>query len=251
MTADPAYDSSSPPAIRVTEARKVFETGDSTVAALDGVTIDFPEGQFTAVMGPSGSGKSTLLHCMSGLDRLTDGHVELAGTDLGTLSDRELTLVRRTRIGFIFQNFNLVPTLTMADNITLPLRLAGMPTNTEYVDSVVDRLGIRDRLTHHPSELSGGQQQRAAVARALASQPDVVFADEPTGNLDTQSGTELLGMLRAAVDEQGQTIVMVTHDASAAAFADRVIFLVDGRIVHELHQPTRDSVLDALKQITE
>lgn len=251
MTADRSTNAASPPAIRVTDARKVFGSGDRTVTALDGVTIDFPRGEFTAVMGPSGSGKSTLLHCMSGLDRLTHGHVEISGTDLGSLSDRELTLVRRTRIGFVFQSFNLVPTLTMADNITLPLRLAGMSTTSAHVDRVIDQLGIRDRMTHHPSELSGGQQQRAAVARALASEPEVICADEPTGNLDTQSGAELLGMLRTAVDEQGQTIVMVTHDASAAAFADRVIFLVDGRIVHELRDPTRDSVLDALKQITE
>lgn len=239
------------PAVRVRDARKVFGAGTNTINALDGITIDFPRGEFTAVMGPSGSGKSTLLHCMSGLDRLTSGTVELAGTDLSTLSDRQLTMVRRKQIGFVFQSFNLVPTLTMDENITLPLQLAGREVHSPTFDAVVDRLGIRDRLKHHPSELSGGQQQRAAVARALVSQPEVVFADEPSGNLDTRSSAELLAMLRAAVDEDGQTIIMVTHDAAAAAFADRVVFLVDGKVVQELRDPSRDSVLDAMKHLAE
>ena len=247
----PSFSTGPEPAVRVRDARKVFGSGTNTINALDGITIDFPRGEFTAVMGPSGSGKSTLLHCMSGLDRLTSGTVELAGTDLSTLSDRQLTMVRRNQIGFVFQSFNLVPTLTMDENITLPLQLAGREVHSPTFDAVVDRLNIRDRLKHHPSELSGGQQQRAAVARALVSQPEVVFADEPSGNLDTRSSAELLAMLRAAVDEDGQTIIMVTHDAAAAAFADRVVFLVDGKVVQELRDPSRDSVLDAMKHLAE
>jgi putative ABC transport system ATP-binding protein len=239
------------PAVRIINAVKVYGSGSNAVRAVDGITIDFTRGEFTAVMGPSGSGKSTLLHCISGLDRLTEGVVELSGTNLSTLSDRQLTLVRRSKLGFVFQSYNLVPSLTMQENITLPLMLGGSSQHSATFDAIVDRLGLRDRLHHHPSELSGGQQQRAAIARALITEPEVIFADEPSGNLDTQSSAELLAMLRDAVDEHGQTIIMVTHDASAAAYADRVVFMVDGKVVRELREPTRDSVLDAMKEITE
>jgi putative ABC transport system ATP-binding protein len=217
-------------AARAVGASKVYGRGDATVTALDDVTVGFARGRFTAIMGPSGSGKSTLMHCLAGLDPLTSGQVYLGDTDLSTLSDRALTRLRRHRIGFVFQSFNLLPTLTAGENITLPLALAGTTPDQEWIDTVVATVGIGDRLRHRPAELSGGQQQRVAVARALASRPEIIFADEPTGNLDSVAGAELLGFLRRAVDEMGQTVVMVTHDPSAASRADEVVRLADGRI---------------------
>jgi putative ABC transport system ATP-binding protein len=234
-------------AARAVDAVKVYGMGQAEVRALDGVTIEFPREQFSAIMGPSGSGKSTLLHCLAGLDRLTGGNILLGEVDLGTLSEKELTLLRRERVGFIFQFFNLVPTLTAGDNVTLPLALAGKDAKGEWLDSVVSTLGIEDRLTHLPAELSGGQQQRVAVARALVNRPEIVFADEPTGNLDSRSGAEVLKFMRQAVDDFGQTIVMVTHDASAASRADRVVFLSDGRVVDEMLHPTADRILEHMK----
>jgi putative ABC transport system ATP-binding protein len=231
------------------DLRKVYGEGDAAVEALRGVNVAFAEGEYTAIMGPSGSGKSTLLHCLAGLDIPTDGHVFVGETDLTTLSEKELTLLRRDRIGFIFQAFNLVPTLNAKENITLPLDIAGRNIDDAWFDTVVDTIGLRDRLTHRPAQLSGGQQQRVAGARALVSRPDIVFADEPTGNLDSKSGSGLLEFLRAAVDDHGQTIVMVTHDAHAAAYADRVVFLGDGDVVDEMREPTADSVLDHLKSL--
>ena len=200
-------------------------------------------------MGPSGRGKSTLMHVMAGLDRLTSGSVFIGDVDLSTLNDKELTLLRRDSVGFVFQAFNLVPTLTALENITLPMDLAKVSPDTEWLDSVIDSVGLRDRLSHRPDELSGGQQQRVAVARALASRPDIVFADEPTGNLDSRTGTEILSFIRSAVDDLGQTVVMVTHDANAAAYADRAVFLADGKIVDEMHDPTADRVFDPLKTL--
>ena len=229
--------------------RKVYGQGDAAVEALRGVDIAFAEGVFTAIMGPSGSGKSTLLHCMAGLDVPTSGNVFIGETDLTTLSEKELTQLRRDRIGFIFQAYNLVPTLNASENITLPLDIAGRDVDRAWFDTVVDTIELRDRLGHRPSELSGGQQQRVAGARALVSRPGIVFADEPTGNLDSKSGAGLLSFLRAAVDDHGQTIVMVTHDAHAAAFADRVVFLADGNVVDEMRDPTADNVLDHLKSL--
>jgi putative ABC transport system ATP-binding protein len=228
---------------------KVYGKGDAAVEALRGVSVDFAVGEFTAIMGPSGSGKSTLLHCMAGLDAPTSGHVLIGDVDLTTLSEKSLTQLRRDQVGFVFQAFNLVPTLTAKENITLPLDIAGRDIDQAWFDLVVDTVGLRDRLGHRPSELSGGQQQRAAAARALASRPQVVFADEPTGNLDSKSGAELLGFLRSAVDDHEQTIVMVTHDAHAASYSDRVIFLGDGVVVDEMRQPTTDRVLDHLKSL--
>lgn len=222
---------------------KVYGTGEAAVKALDDLTLELPRGQFTAIMGPSGSGKSTLLHCMAGLDTLTSGHVLIAETDLASLSDRELTLLRRDRLGFVFQSFNLLPTLTAEENITLPADLAGRTPDPAWFETVVSKLNLRDRLTHRPQELSGGQQQRVAIGRALIVRPEVVFADEPTGALDSKASAELLRFLRSVVDELGQTIVMVTHDPGAAAYADRVIFLADGRIVEELADPDRDKIL--------
>jgi putative ABC transport system ATP-binding protein len=216
---------------RTVNATKVYGSGEAAVRALDGATVTFPRGALTAVMGPSGSGKSTLMHCVAGLDTLTAGHAYLGDTDLGALKDAELTRLRRNRVGFVFQSFNLVPTLTAAENITLPLALAGVRPDREWLDTVVGAVGIGDRLGHRPAQLSGGQQQRVAVARALASRPEIVFADEPTGNLDSQAGTALLRFLRRAVDEWGQSVVMVTHDPVAAGFADAVVRLVDGRVV--------------------
>ena len=231
-------------------ATKVYGAGsDTAVRALDDVTVELPEGRFTAIMGPSGSGKSTLLHCLAGLDHLTDGHVFVGDVDLGSLSDTALTRLRRDRIGFVFQSFNLVPTLTAAENITLPMLLAGRKPDRPWVDGVIATLGLADRLGHRPSELSGGQQQRVAVARALASRPQIVFADEPTGNLDSRSGAEILGFLRRAVTEFGQTVVMVTHDPVAAGYADTALFLADGRLVDALEGPTAGSVLDRLKRL--
>ncbi|SDO25091.1 putative ABC transport system ATP-binding protein [Actinacidiphila guanduensis] len=234
-------------AARVVGAEKVYGAGSAAVRALDGVTVGFPAGRFTAIMGPSGSGKSTLMHCAAGLDSLTAGRAYIGGTELGPLGDRQLTLLRRERIGFVFQSFNLVPTLTVAENITLPLDLAGRRPDAEWVDALVDVVGLGGRLAHRPSELSGGQQQRVAVARALAGRPEVVFADEPTGNLDSRSGGEVLGLLGRAVHEMGGTVVMVTHDPNAAAHADEVVFLADGRLVDRMADPTASRVLDRMK----
>jgi putative ABC transport system ATP-binding protein len=234
-------------AARVVDAVKVYGGGDTAVRALDGVSLGFPAGRFTAIMGPSGSGKSTLMHCAAGLDTLTSGAAFVGDTELGTLDDRRLTLLRRDRIGFVFQAFNLVPTLTVAENIRLPIDLAGGHGDPEWIDSLVDVVGLRDRLHHRPSELSGGQQQRVAVARAFAGRPDVVFADEPTGNLDSRSGEEVLGLLGRAVRHMDRTVVMVTHDPVAAAHADHVLFLADGRLVDRMESPTADKVLDRLK----
>jgi putative ABC transport system ATP-binding protein len=236
-------------AARAVELRKVYGVGDATVEALRGVSVDFQGGEFTAIMGPSGSGKSTLLHCMAALDAPTSGKVYIGVVDVTTLSERETTLLRRRKIGFVFQTYNLIPTLTARENITLPLDIAGDDPDARWFDTVVDTIGLRPRLTHRPSELSGGQQQRVASARALVSRPEIVFADEPTGNLDSRSGAELLEFLRSAVRDHDQTIVMVTHDASAASYADRVVFLVDGRIVDEMREPTAERVLDHLKSL--
>jgi putative ABC transport system ATP-binding protein len=232
-------------------AGKVYGAGETAVVALDEVDLELPTGEFTAIMGPSGSGKSTLLHCLAGLDTLTTGEVQVGGTDIATLSDRQRTILRRDRLGFVFQAFNLLPTLTAEENITLPADLAGRTPDPGWFDTVVDKLDLRDRLRHRPSELSGGQQQRVAVARALITRPDVVFADEPTGALDSKAGLELLRFLRSVVDDLGQTVVMVTHDPGAAAYADRVVFLVDGRLVEELGHPTRDRVLEIMGRLGE
>ncbi|MBW8737786.1 MAG: ABC transporter ATP-binding protein [Streptomyces turgidiscabies] len=234
-------------AAQVVDAVKVYGGGDTAVRALDGVSVGFPAGRFTAIMGPSGSGKSTLMHCAAGLDSLTSGTAFIGDTDLSALDDRRLTLLRRDRIGFVFQAFNLVPTLTVAENITLPIDLAGADGDPEWIDALVDVVGLRDRLHHRPAELSGGQQQRVAVARAFAGRPDVVFADEPTGNLDSRSGEEVLGLLGRAVRQMERTVVMVTHDPVAAAHADQVLFLADGRMVDRMESPTADKVLDRLK----
>jgi putative ABC transport system ATP-binding protein len=236
-------------AARAVDLTKRYGTGDASVVALDDVSVEFGSGRFTAIMGPSGSGKSTLLHCMAGLDTPTSGRVFIGDVDLTTLSEKQLTLLRRDKVGFVFQTFNLVPTLTAAENITLPLDIAGTRTDRAWFDEVVDTVGLRDRLDHRPSELSGGQQQRVAGARALVSRPDIVYADEPTGNLDSRSGAELLSVLRSAVDDHGQTIVMVTHDPTAAAYADRIVFLADGRIVDEMLDPTAQKVLDRMKSL--
>jgi len=236
-------------ASRAVDAVKVYGTGATEVRALDGVSVEFEAGRFSAIMGPSGSGKSTLLHCLAGLDRLTSGHVFLGELDLGTLDDKRLTVLRRDHIGFVFQAFNLVPTLDAVENIELPARLAGRKPNGRWVDALVDALELRDRLGHRPTELSGGQQQRVAAARAISTRPEIVFADEPTGNLDSRSATELLQLTRVAVEQFGQTVVMVTHDPKAASYADRVVFLADGRLVDELHEPTVDRVLDTIKRL--
>ncbi|TLP55583.1 MULTISPECIES: ABC transporter ATP-binding protein [Microbispora] len=225
---------------------KVYGAGDAAVHALRGVDVDFAAEAFTAIMGPSGSGKSTLMHCLAGLDTVTDGRVGIGDAELTRLNDKQLTLLRRERVGFIFQAFNLLPTLTAEQNIRLPLEIAGRQADQALFDRVIETVGLRDRLGHRPSELSGGQQQRVAVARALISKPQVIFADEPTGNLDSRSGAEVLAFLRRSVRELGQTIVMVTHDPVAASYADRVIFLRDGLLVSELERPTPQTVLDAL-----
>jgi putative ABC transport system ATP-binding protein len=245
IQAPPSLDA----AARAVHATKVYGRGDAAVRALDDVTLDIPARHFTAVMGPSGSGKSTLLHCLAGLDSLTSGSVHVGGVELGTLDDRELTVLRRERIGFVFQAYNLVPTLDAAENVTLPLALAGKRVEAAWFDHVVRTVGLHDRLRHRPSELSGGQQQRVAVARALVTRPELVFADEPTGNLDSRAGAEVLELLRSAVRELDSTVVMVTHDPVAAGYADRVVFLADGHVVDELDQPTPDRVLDRLKGI--
>ena len=236
-------------AIRVAALSKIYGSGETAVAALDGVTAEFADQRFTAIMGPSGSGKSTLLHCMAGLDQPTSGQVFLGDADLGSLSDTQLTRLRRERVGFIFQSFNLLPTLTVAENIALPLLLAGRKPATSWLDDVISLVGLGDRLAHRPAELSGGQQQRVAVARALASQPEIIVADEPTGNLDSRSSAQLLGYLATAVRELGQTIVMVTHDPGAAAVSDEVLFLADGRIAGQLAGPAPDTILDQLKSL--
>ena len=250
-----ATNEMAPPDARTTVAAravglsKVYGEGDAAVRALDNVSVDFERARYTAIMGPSGSGKSTLLHCMAGLDTPTSGQVFIGDVDLTMLSEKALTLLRRRSIGFVFQAYNLVPTLTAAENITLPLDIAGEKPDRAWFDQVVDTVGIRDRLSHRPAELSGGQQQRVAGARALVSRPEIVFADEPTGNLDSRSGHEILGFLRSAVNEHGQTIVMVTHDASAASFADRIVFLGDGKVVDEMLEPTTRRILDRLKSL--
>jgi putative ABC transport system ATP-binding protein len=234
-------------AARAVAATKRYGKGDTAVVALDNVTVDIPAGRFTAVMGPSGSGKSTLMHCLAGLDTLTSGHVFLGDVELGKLNDRQLTRVRREQVGFVFQSFNLLPTLTAKENIVLPMTLAGTKPDKAWVDGVIATVGLGPRLKHRPSELSGGQQQRVAVARALASRPQVIFADEPTGNLDSRTGGEILEFMRRAVSDLGQTIVMVTHDPSAAAYSDEVLFLADGRIVDTMVAPTAARVLDLMK----
>ena len=236
-------------AARTRDAAKTYGSGDTEVDALRDVTLELPSGEFTAIMGPSGSGKSTLMHCLAGLDTLTAGQVFIGDTDLATLSDRERTILRRDRLGFVFQSFNLLPTLTAEENITLPADLAGRTADRGWFDTVVAKLSLGDRLHHRPSELSGGQQQRVAIARALISRPEVVFADEPTGALDSKASTELLRFLRSVVDDLGQTVVMVTHDPGAAAYADRVVFLVDGQIVEELREPTREHTLEVMGKL--
>jgi putative ABC transport system ATP-binding protein len=236
-------------AVSAVHATKTYGSGETAVTALDEVTVEFAAGEFTAIMGPSGSGKSTLMHCLAGLDTLTSGQVFFGDVELGTLGDRALTQLRRAAIGFVFQAFNLVPTLTAAENIRLPMTLAGRAPDTGWVESVVATVGLTDRLTHRPSELSGGQQQRVALARALASRPQIVFADEPTGNLDSRSGTEVLELLRRASTELGQTIVMVTHDPVAASYADTAVFIADGRVRGSLPRPSAAGVLDHLKEL--
>ncbi len=253
MTVTDPLTSTPPPssadAARAIHVTKTYGSGEAQINALDDVTVDFARGEFTAIMGPSGSGKSTLLHCIAGLDRVTGGEIWLGETDITRINEKKLTLVRRERIGFIFQAFNLLPTLNAKENIELPLRLAKRKPEKGWYEKVVDTVGLRDRLSHKPSELSGGQQQRVAVARALASQPDIIFADEPTGNLDSKSGGEVLKFMRDAVNDHHQTIVMVTHDPVAASYADRIIFLSDGKIVDEMREPTAALVLDRLKNL--
>jgi putative ABC transport system ATP-binding protein len=243
----PTPPASAVAAARALHATKVYGSGDTEVRALDDVSIDFGGGVFTAIMGPSGSGKSTLMHCVAGLDTLTAGQVFIGDTDLTTLSDKELTQVRRDKVGFVFQSFNLIPTLTAAENITLPMDLAGRKPDPAWIDTVVATVGLGDRLKHRPSELSGGQQQRVAVGRALAARPAIIFADEPTGNLDSRASSEILDFMQRAVRDLGQTIVMVTHDPVTAAHASRVVFLADGRIVDEQRDPTSDQILDRMK----
>ncbi|MFJ6718580.1 MULTISPECIES: ABC transporter ATP-binding protein [unclassified Streptomyces] len=237
---------STEPAARASGLTKTYGKGETRVTALDAVSVEFARGRFTAVMGPSGSGKSTLMHCMAGLDPVTSGSARIGGVELSSLNDRRLTELRREKVGFVFQGFNLLSTLTALENILLPLRLAGRRPEAAWLDTVIATVGLAGRLAHRPSQLSGGQQQRVAVARALLARPEIVFADEPTGNLDSRSGAEVLGFLRESVRELGQTVVMVTHDPVAAAHADRVVFLADGRLVDELREPTADAVLDRM-----
>jgi putative ABC transport system ATP-binding protein len=235
--------------VTTTDLRRTYGEGETAVHALAGVTLDFPQAQYTAIMGPSGSGKSTLMHLLAGLDKPTSGSVTIEGEELSRLDDKGLTRLRRDRLGFVFQAFNLVPVLTAEENITLPLTLAGRKPDQAWLDQLIDTVGLRDRLTHRPSELSGGQQQRVAVARALVHRPAVLFADEPTGNLDSHSSEEVLRLLRAAVDEFGQTVIMVTHDAVAAAVADRIVVLSDGKVVHDGGSQTTEGVLDLMKAV--
>jgi putative ABC transport system ATP-binding protein len=238
-------------AARAEEVTKVYGSGEAAVRALDDITVEFEAARYTAIMGPSGSGKSTLLHCLAGLDRVTAGRVVLGNIDITKVSEKQLTVVRRDKIGFVFQSYNLIPTLTAIENITLPLALAGRKPDKQWLDRVIKTVGLADRLKHRPSELSGGQQQRVAVARALASRPQVIFADEPTGNLDSKASAEILEFMRQAVTDLGQTIVMVTHDPIAAGYSDRVVFLADGKIVDELQSPTAETVIDHVKDIGE
>jgi putative ABC transport system ATP-binding protein len=248
VTTTPTAGRTTAVAARATELSKIYGQGETRVVALDRVSVDFRQAEFTAIMGPSGSGKSTLMHCVAGLDTFSSGSVRIGDTELGSLKDKQLTKLRRDKIGFIFQAFNLLPTLTALENITLPMDIAGRKPDKAWLDQVIEMVGLSGRLSHRPAQLSGGQQQRVAVARALASKPEIIFGDEPTGNLDSRSGAEVLGFLRNSVRELGQTVVMVTHDPVAAAYADRVVFLADGRIVDEIHAPTADSVLDLMKQ---
>ncbi|MEU3997604.1 ABC transporter ATP-binding protein [Streptomyces fungicidicus] len=249
MTTASLADRTTAVAARATELSKIYGQGETRVVALDQVSVAFQQAELTAIMGPSGSGKSTLMHCVAGLDTFSSGSVRIGETELGSLKDKQLTKLRRDKIGFIFQAFNLLPTLSALENITLPMDIAGRKPDKQWLDSVIRMVGLTDRLGHRPSQLSGGQQQRVAVARALASRPEIIFGDEPTGNLDSRSGAEVLGFLRNSVRELGQTVVMVTHDPVAAAYADRVVFLVDGRIVDEMHGPTADSVLDRMRNL--
>ncbi|MEV0373671.1 ABC transporter ATP-binding protein [Streptomyces sp. NPDC050636] len=234
-------------AARATDLSKVYGQGETRVVALDSVSVEFGKARFTAIMGPSGSGKSTLMHCMAGLDSISSGSARIGDVELASLGDKQLTRLRRDKIGFIFQAFNLLPTLTALENITLPMDIAGRRPDREWVNTVIETVGLSGRLSHRPAQLSGGQQQRVAVARALAAQPEIIFADEPTGNLDSRSGAEVLGFLRESVRAMDQTVVMVTHDPVAAGYADRVVFLADGRIVEELYEPTADAVLDRMR----
>ncbi|MER5627012.1 ABC transporter ATP-binding protein [Streptosporangium sp. NPDC002544] len=247
-TAVLAEETGEPIAARAENISKRYSTGDTAVAALDGVSLNIPRGQFAGIMGPSGSGKSTLMHCMAGLDSVDSGRVFVGDQDVTDLNEKQLTRLRRDRIGFIFQSFNLLPTLTALENIVLPIRLAGRTPDQEWLDSVIETTGLRERLDHRPNQLSGGQQQRVACARALAGKPDVIFADEPTGNLDSRSGAEVLGFLQKSVRQTGQTIVMVTHDPVAASYTDHVIFLSDGRVVDRMPNPTAEKVLERLKR---
>lgn len=248
MTTDLSSAPTTATAAHAVDLTKVYGAGDTRVMALDSISLSFEKGRFTAIMGPSGSGKSTLMHCVAGLDSVTSGQVFIGDVELGSLNERQLTRLRRDNIGFIFQAFNLIPTLTAIENITLPLDLAGRSPDADWMASIVDAVGLEERLRHRPSELSGGQQQRVAVARALASRPSIIFADEPTGNLDSRAGGEILQFMRNAVDSFGQSIVMVTHDPVAASYADRVVFLADGRLVDEILSPTAESVFDRLKR---
>ena len=236
-------------AARAVDASKVYGTGEAEVRALDHISVDFETARMTAIMGPSGSGNSTLLHCLAGLDRLTAGEIYLGDEEISRLSEKQLTLIRRDKLGFVFQSYNLIPTLSALENITLPMALASNKPDPEWLDTVVTTVRLKDRLGHRPSELSGGQQQRVAVARALLSKPEIIFADEPTGNLDSRAGAEILSFMRKAVDDLGQTTVIVTHDPSAASYATRVVFLADGKTVDELLEPTADRVLDTMKRL--
>ncbi|MBC3984044.1 ABC transporter ATP-binding protein [Streptomyces sp. AC536] len=248
MTTTSTATRSTAVAARATDLRKVYGQGETQVVALGGVTVEFRQAEYTAIMGPSGSGKSTLMHCMAGLDSVSGGSAQIGNVELTTLKDKKLTQLRRDKIGFIFQAFNLLPTLNAIENITLPMDIAGRKPDKQWLDTVVETVGLSGRLKHRPNQLSGGQQQRVAVARALAGKPEIMFADEPTGNLDSRSGAEVLGFLRNSVRELGQTVVMVTHDPVAAGYADRVVFLADGQIVDELYEPTADAVLDRMKR---
>ncbi len=242
-----SVESTTTAAARADTLSKIYGTGEAEVRALDGVSVTFAKGRFTAIMGPSGSGKSTLMHVCAGLDDATSGTVSIGDTNLTSLGDSDLTRLRRDRVGFIFQSFNLVPTLTALENITLPLDIAGRKPDQEWLDKIIDMVGMRDRLNNKPSQLSGGQQQRVAAARALVTRPEIIFADEPTGNLDSRAGVEVLSFLRDSADTYGQTVVMVTHDPTAASFAHRVIFLADGRIVDDMDDPSADRVLERMK----